>query len=444
MNNLLSSFFVNIIKDKPVFYSMLGTIWRVAFTPFSLLLIALKMTPEMQGFYYLFFSIAGMQQIIEAGFSHTLVQSVSHEMGNVKFEKHYLVGDGSSLYNIGQAMRLGFLWYFLIGLFCLIVIYPIGYFFIAKDHADNLDLWFVPWTAFIISFTLNLLLYPVNFFFEGILHLEKIYKNRFIIQLSSSIVFVVALLLGCGLYSILAFSLCSFVTNFMTLFLPNRKQFLEYIFCFPTMTYFRTIFKWQLKVGLVWCSGYLYWQLPTIIIFSYLGPVCSGQYSMTMNVVNAVMNIGQVFIKTKAALIGKLRAMNLFLEAYTLYKKYSKWSYITIFLGSICFLSMKLVIPDFVIWERMLSFSQILILFIFCSINVITQNQAMFARCCKDEPFFKMSIFVNFIFPGLLYVLLYFLSSTWSIVLTIGIIYLVQLFWGNSLFCKLYRMQTNG
>lgn len=429
---------VDIIRDKPVFYSLVGTVWRVLFAPISLFLIALKLTPELQGFYYLFFSIAGMQQVMEAGFSHTLVQSISHEMGDVKLEKGILTGKQESILNIQEAMRMGFSWYFIVSIFCIIVVYPIGIFIIGHDNMDKFHVWFAPWTVFIICFSINLALYPVNFFFEGILHLEKIYKNRLLIQFITSLVFVFALLLNAGLFCIVVFSICSFAINFIFLFIPNIKQFKYYLFKLPSKKYVNTIFKWQLKVSLVWCSGYLYWQLPTVIVFMMLGPVLSGQYSMTSNVINSVVNIGQVFIRTKAALIGKLRATNLFSEAYRLYRKYTSISSFVILLGCFGLISAWFLIPNFKIWERMLPFEQVITLYLFCALNMITLNQAMFARCSKEEPFFAIAMVANFTLPIVVFASLSFWPCTWAIIFAISFVHLVEYIWGNIKFRNLF------
>lgn len=426
----------SVVKDKPVLFSMLGTLWRVLFAPISLFLIAWKMTPEIQGFYYLFFSIAGLQQIIEAGFSHTLIQSISHEMYHVKFENYRLQGDKEGLHNVREAMKMGSLWYSLVAGFSVFIIYPVGILIMGKEHWDNFDLWFAPWTVFIIIFALNILLYPINFFFEGVLHLEKIYKNRLITQILTSIVFCIFLWAGAGLYVSVVPGMISLVVNVLILLIPNITEFKTFLFKLPSMTYVKKMYKWQLKVSLVWCSGYLYWQFPTVIIFSLLGPVLSGQYSMTANIVNSVMNIGQVFIKTKAALLGKLRAANQFAEAYSLYKRCCKFSYAIIIMGGLGIIAVWLIYPSFKIWERMLPFAQLLVLFIFFTINMVTLNQAMFARCSKEEPFFYIAMFVNFAFPVLLLISLTMFPNTWSIVFSISIIHLIEYIWGCSLFKK--------
>lgn len=59
---------------------------------------------------------------------------------------------------------------------------------------------------------------------------------------------------------------------------------------------------------------------------------------MTVNIINSIMNIGQVFVRTKAAIIGELRNSNNILAAFRIYKRATIMSYITVFLGSVVFL----------------------------------------------------------------------------------------------------------
>lgn len=427
-----------IIKDRLTLYSLIGTSWRVLFAPFSLFLVARNLSPEQQGFFFLFFSIAGMQQIIEAGFSHTIIQSISHAMEGVRFENHVLTGDSENLSRIREAMRLGFSWFLLVCIFCICVIYPSGLFIIGKDHWDSYDIWLIPWSIFIFVFSLNVLLYPVNLFFEGILKLDFIYRNRLVIRIFESVFFVIALYFGMGLYSVISFSLASLLINSIVLFFPNIKQFKEYIFKFPSKEYMKQTFKWQLKVSTVWCTGYFYWQLPAVILFSWFGPVLSGQYNMTITLINSIKNIGQVFLTTKAALIGYMRENGKFEEAYALYRKCSKSAYIIYFLGLFILLMVWFLLPDFVLWKRVLPMNQSLVLFFTQALSLVTVTQAVFARCCKDEPFFWLSMFTNFGFPVVLLIMIQLFPNTWSVILTFCIIHIIQFIWGCVRFRSLY------
>lgn len=337
-----------IYADKPVLYSLIGTCWRVLFAPVSLYLVALKLSPEILGIYYIFFSIAGLQSIVEAGFSHTIIQSISHEMHSVKFENHRLIGNEDNIGRITQAMRLGFTWFLIVAASCIILVLPIGYFIInSQSHVVEQSYWLLPWIIFILFFSINLLLYPVNFFFEGILHLEKIYKNRLIIQIISSTLFIAALLMNMGIYVVSIASIVSLCINLIVLFVPNFAQFKEFLH-FPKKQYFKSVFKWQAKISIVWCTGYLYWQLPSIFIFSILGPVISGQYGFTVNIINAVTNIGQIFVRTKGAIIGKLRAEGNFAEAYSIFRLNSKYSYSIIILGFLSLCLLWILFPNII------------------------------------------------------------------------------------------------
>lgn len=290
-----------------------------------------------------------------------------------------------------------------------------------------------------LIFSLNILLYPVNFFFEGILKLDLIYKNRLIIQIIGPILFIMALYLGMGLYSIVCFSLASLIINFFVLFIPNIKQFKEYVFKLPTKRYIREAAKWQLKVSSVWCTGYFYWNLPTVILFTWLGPIVSGQYSMTINMINSIKNIGLVFISTKVSIIGNLRASGKFDEAYKIYLKGSGLAYILFFVGGFTLLILWHLLPNVVVWERVMPLNQSVILFFTQALGMVTLNQALFARCCKDEPFFLLSMFTNLSFPIILFVAVQLFPNTWSIILTFCIIHLIQFIWGCIKFKSLYN-----
>jgi hypothetical protein len=150
------------------------------------------------------------------------------------------------------------------------------------------------------------------------------------------------------------------------------------------------------------------------------------------------MNIGQVFVKTKAAIIGELRASNHFQEAYAIFRKNSVYSYFIVAVGICAVLALWFVFPSFIVWKRMLPFVQTFILFFAFAMTMLTINQAMFARCSKDEPFFKISMFVNFAFPLLLLVSLYFRPDIWAVLFTFVTIHTIEFIWGIKKYKNLY------
>ena len=212
-------------QEKAVVYSMLGTVWRIVFAPVSLYLISIKLSPELQGYYYLFFSIAGLQQIFEVGFSHTLVQGISHEMGRVSFVEGKIIGDKEGIFKIEETLKLGFLWYSGLGVLCLLIICPVGILLMGGVNDDLSSYWLVPWIVFIVLFSINLFFYPINFFVEGIQHIERIYRIRLIIQIIGNLSFVLFLYLDWKLFCAIAIPLFSIIINIVLLYIPYMHFF---------------------------------------------------------------------------------------------------------------------------------------------------------------------------------------------------------------------------
>jgi hypothetical protein len=152
------------------------------------------------------------------------------------------------------------------------------------------------------------------------------------------------------------------------------------------------------------------------------------------------MSIGQIFVRTKSAVIGELRASNKIQEAYSTYKKSTTMSYITVFAGFIFFFVVWMVIPEFALFKRMLPVYHTFVLSIVFVMVLNTLNQAMYARCSKEEPFFYLSLFVNFGFPILLLSSLYVSSSIISVLISFFILHIVEIIWGNNVFKKI-RLQ---
>ena len=129
-------------QEKAVVYSMLGTVWRIVFAPVSLYLISIKLSPELQGYYYLFFLYSWFAtNFLRSVFSHTLVQGISHEMGRVSFVEGKIIGDKEGIFKIEETLKLGFLWYSGLGVLCLLIICPVGILLMGGVNDDLSSYW---------------------------------------------------------------------------------------------------------------------------------------------------------------------------------------------------------------------------------------------------------------------------------------------------------------
>src|SRR5687768_1302919 len=72
--------------DRAVSYSALATVTRILAGPFTAVLVATRLSPETQGYYFTFFSLLAVQVFVELGLGQVTVQFASHEWSRLGLE----------------------------------------------------------------------------------------------------------------------------------------------------------------------------------------------------------------------------------------------------------------------------------------------------------------------------------------------------------------------
>lgn len=79
---------------KDLFSTFLNQIWRIFSGPLILLSIPFFLTPEVQGFWYTFISLAALSVLADLGFSNIILQFSAHEFAFLRFKANMtLEGD---------------------------------------------------------------------------------------------------------------------------------------------------------------------------------------------------------------------------------------------------------------------------------------------------------------------------------------------------------------
>src|SRR3989338_2896675 len=73
--------------DRAVLLGILTRLWSIVAAPLTMLLIAYKFSPQLQGYYYTFFSMIAFQLFIELGLSNVIMQFASNEWAGLSFDK---------------------------------------------------------------------------------------------------------------------------------------------------------------------------------------------------------------------------------------------------------------------------------------------------------------------------------------------------------------------
>ncbi len=78
--------FIKIIKDRAVIYGISNKIWLFLSSAATATLIIIFFTPELQGYYYAFNSLLGIQTLFVMGIGQIIQQFISHEWAKINFD----------------------------------------------------------------------------------------------------------------------------------------------------------------------------------------------------------------------------------------------------------------------------------------------------------------------------------------------------------------------
>src|SRR5689334_5059625 len=130
--------------DRAVFFATLSVIWRLLSGPFTVILIALCFSREVQGFYYTFASMMALQVFAELGLGQVIIQFASHEWANLRLEQGRLAGDSDALSRLVSLGRFAIGWYACGAAAMALLLGAGGYYFISHSTNSAVN-WAMPW-----------------------------------------------------------------------------------------------------------------------------------------------------------------------------------------------------------------------------------------------------------------------------------------------------------
>jgi hypothetical protein len=172
--------------NRAVFYGVLSKVWLAAGGAVTVLLISVYLSPELQGFYFTFYSFLAMQVLVELGLTTVIINMSSHEWADLRLdEKGRIRGSGQALSRL-KSLMLGMVKWFVAGgiiLFLLMVI--VGFIFFSSAGATGVQ-WQMPWLLFCSLACVNLMTLPLLSVLEGCNQVDNVYFFRFIQEILRS------------------------------------------------------------------------------------------------------------------------------------------------------------------------------------------------------------------------------------------------------------------
>lgn len=296
--------------DRAVVFGFLTRIWGLGSGPVTMLLIASRFTPELQGYYYTFGSLLALQIFVELGLGQVILQFASHEWSRLSLDEDgWIVGDPQALSRLVSLGRFVFRWYAVAGGLVAVGLGLAGFVFFSHSPQIGID-WAAPWFVLCIFTGINLCLLPLWSLLEGCNQVAQVYACRLGQGLLRSLSIWSALLLGAGLWTGPASSIVDCLWAALFLYWRYGRFFRSFFApgLGPNISWRAEIWPLQWRIAGSWLSGYFVFSLFTPVLFHYHGPVVAGQMGMTWALVSFVISVSSTWPLTKAPQFGMLIA----------------------------------------------------------------------------------------------------------------------------------------
>ncbi|WP_302420942.1 hypothetical protein [uncultured Megasphaera sp.] len=379
------------------FQTILNQLWRIVSGPLLLVSIPYFLTPETQGYWYTFISLAAFSVLADLGFSNIILQFSAHEFAFLHFnEKMELEGDWEH-----QQKLTDFFWFSLRWLLKIVlVVFPLiiigGYFFISYKATSSISTggWKLAWVIYALASAFVFMNSIILSFFEGCNLVGKVQKLRFNIAVATTATMFLGLVFHLNLY---ALAMSNVISSLVGLYLIYRN-FKYTIYQLLKMKE-HAVYDWWpefsaliWRYAISWGSGFMVFQLFTPMTFYFYGPVAAGKVGISIAMWTAGFNIAISWITAITPKMNMLIAQKRWQALDDIFFSGLAKSFSTMLAGGICFFLL-----EFLLYSRIAFFHRILeplgmfILFVAWLLQVIVNSLAIYLRAHKKEPLVKIS-----------------------------------------------------
>jgi O-antigen/teichoic acid export membrane protein len=285
---------------------MLTRVCLVAAGPVTLVLVARRFSPELQGFYFTFTSLVALQSFVELGFYIVVINLASHEWSSLSLDgEGRIVGDPGALSRLISLGRLTFKWYAAASAIFVAGVSALGYVFFTRTAHPGVD-WQGPWFALVALTGVLLWALPFNSLLEGCNQVAEVNRFRLSQVFLGNLALWATIVLGGGLWASVVWALVSVVRD-LYLLLVRYGRFFEPFFrppAGPRIHWKSEIWPMQWRLGLSGMVTYFAFSLFTPVMFRYHGVVTAGRMGMTWAVVTGLLSVATAYVQVRAPRFG--------------------------------------------------------------------------------------------------------------------------------------------
>jgi len=363
--------------------------------PATALLILRFLSLAEQGYWYTFVGLITVVNYAELGMGQVILQFAAYERGKLHHDDGSL--DARHEQRLKSIFRTALIVGGLAGLIEAVLGLPLGYFILARHHADGGDVqWLGPWVLAAIAAPLNIVLAFVNAFLEGCQMIVAANLRRAVQAVAQVAVFAIVFACGGRLWALGAGQLAAFVTGEVLIWLAQGRFIRQMFGGFlhnRAVSWREEIWPLQWRYAAGWATGPLTFGLLNPLIFTLAGAEDAGRFGFTFAVVGVIMAYSQVWTAARAAVFTNLNAAAKWRELKSLFERSVKLAAATYLLGAAAMMAALLLInAKFpALAARFLDPLSTLLLLAASGIVLLFFSITYFVRSFKEEPFVKMA-----------------------------------------------------
>jgi len=382
--------------DQAVFFAVSARGWQFLAGPVTMLLIAVYFTPELQGYYYTFWSLLALQLFFDLAFGVVVLNVASHEWAKLRLdERGAIAGDPASLSRLVSLGRLIFRWYAAASGLFMVGVGAGGILFFRQQPDQAVD-WTQPWLWLVVVSGLLLWSSPFLAILEGCNQMATVNRFRVVQAVTGNLVVWVCIPLGANLWTTVA---AAGVRLFWELFLVcvRYRRFFRPFWSRPAgplMDWRGEIWPMQWRLAVHGVVGYFSGFLFTPVMCHYHGLAVAGQMGMTWQVLTALQAAALAWVQTRSPRFGMLIAQREFGELDRIFTRLSAISVAVLAAGGTAFWCVDYLLHVFVprLAERLLPPLPTALFVVAVVLYQLPQCQTFYIRAHKRDPLLLVSI----------------------------------------------------
>lgn len=393
--------------DRAVLYAVATRAWQFPAGLATTLLIARHFTPSVQGYYYTFSTLLGLQSLVDMGLQWVLLHFASHEWSRLSADAGGRVsGDAESLGRLAAVARLSRRWFLGTTALYLIAVGAVGGWLFVQEPSEVA--WRLPWACALLMAAGSLLLSPQVALLEGCNQVLRVNRARFGQAVSASVCVWLAMIAGAQLWTVVVAFGMQFVWEAWLVHVAYRRFWASLSEGAKAGLDWRAeVWPLQWRIGIQSVLRWLAYQLFTPVMFYFHGAEVAGRMGMSWAILSSIQLAAFAPVRTSAPRLGILIAQRRYAELDNRFARVTILATAAFLVALAGFYGLLVLLPDLGrAWAhelagRFLPPSDIAVLGVGLLALHLGQCLGVYIRAHKKDPLLRVLVVSNLVIGGL-------------------------------------------